>query len=51
MATPYVSMAMPPTRYSCHSTWKPKRAAVATTTRRAASMTSGPTPSPGIVAI
>src|SRR4051794_36696569 len=50
IGTPYVSIAIPPTRCSDHSIVKPNRSPVASTTRRAAATTSGPTPSPGIVA-
>ena len=51
MATPNVSIATPPTTCSDQSTVNPNRPPAASTTRRAAATTSGPTPSPGIVAI
>ena len=51
IATPKASIAAPPTTSSDQSTANPNRAPAASTTRRAAATTSGPTPSPGIVAI
>src|SRR5687768_12289703 len=44
-------MAMPPATISVQSTANPNRRPAASTTRRAAWTTSGPTPSPGIVTI
>src|SRR5688572_20841366 len=43
-------MATPPARISVQSIAKSNRLPAASTTRRAASTTSGPTPSPGIAA-
>ena len=51
IATPYVSIPIPPATISDQSMAKPAASAVAPRTRRAAATTSGPTPSPGIAAI
>ena len=51
IATPYVSIALPPAAISDQSTPKSNARPAASSTARPAATTSGPTPSPGIVAM